>query len=87
MDALATRQLGKRLKPADTSELYHPPRITPGQHMMATHLNALPQLRKELAFIQTRNSHSAIIARDADQFEFRRIGEGVLRHWAACFVL
>jgi hypothetical protein len=83
--------LGKQLQEKSTDMSKDsdcpPPRITPGQHVMAAHLNALPQLRKEIAFIQSRNSHGTIVARDADKFEFRREGLGIVRHWAACFVL
>jgi len=64
------------------------PRVTPAQRRMAASLNALPQLKKELVFIpDVRNSHATIIARDVQNFEFHRIGEGVLRHWADAFVM
>jgi hypothetical protein len=56
--------------------------------MMAAVLNSLPQLKKECAYIPNmRNSHATIIARDVENFEFYKIGEGVLRHWADAFVL
>ena len=55
---------------------------------MAAVLNALPQLKKELAYIpNVRNSHAIIIARDIKNFEFHKMGEGVLRHWADAFVM
>jgi len=64
------------------------PRVTPAQRKMATCLNALPQLKKELVYIpDVRNSHGTIIARDVQNFEFHKIGEGVLRHWADVFVI
>jgi len=64
------------------------PRITPAQRRMVAALNALPQLKKELAFItDVSNSHATIIARDVKNFEFHKIGEGVLRHWADAFIL
>jgi hypothetical protein len=64
------------------------PRITPAQRRMMSALNALPQLKKERAYIpDVRNSHATIIARDIKNFEFHKIGEGVLRHWADAFVL
>ena len=64
------------------------PRITPAQRRMVAALNALPQLKKERAFItDVRNSHGTIIARDIKNFEFHKIGEGVLRHWADAFIL
>jgi hypothetical protein len=64
------------------------PRVTPAQRRMAASLNALPQLKKELVYIPVvRNSHATIIARDIQNFEFHKIGEGVLRHWADAFVM
>jgi hypothetical protein len=64
------------------------PRLTALQRKMAAVLNALPQLKKERAYIpDVRNSHSVIIARDVKNFDFHRIGEGVLRHWADAFVM
>jgi hypothetical protein len=64
------------------------PRVTPSQRRMAAGLNKLPQLKKELVFIpDVRNSHATIIARDIQNFEFHKIGEGVLRHWADSFVM
>ena len=64
------------------------PRVSPSQRRMAACLNALPQLKKELVFIpDVRNSHATIIARDMQNFEFHKIGEGVLRHWADSFVV
>ncbi|KAI0289582.1 putative serine esterase-domain-containing protein [Russula brevipes] len=64
------------------------PQVTPAQRKMAAVLNSLPQLKKERAYIPNmRNSHATIIARDVENFEFHKIGEGVLRHWADAFVL
>jgi hypothetical protein len=64
------------------------PRVTLAQRRMAADLNALPQLKKELVFIpDVYNSHATIIARDIQNYEFHRIGEGVLRHWADAFVM
>jgi hypothetical protein len=64
------------------------PRVTAAQRRMITCLNALPQLKKELVYIpDVRNSHATIIARDVQNFEFHKIGEGVLRHWADTFVI
>jgi hypothetical protein len=64
------------------------PRLTPLQRKMAAVLNAVPQLKKERAYIpDVRNSHSVIIARDVKNYDFHRIGEGVLRHWADAFVM
>ena len=64
------------------------PRITPAQRRMVAALNALPQLKKERAFIaDVMNAHGTIIARDIKKYEFHKIGEGVLRHWADAFIL
>jgi len=64
------------------------PRINAAQKKMAAVLNALPQLKKERAYISgVRNSHAVIVARDVDSLEFHKIGEGVLRHWADAFVM
>lgn len=64
------------------------PRLSPAQRKMAAVLNALPQLKKERAFIPNmRNSHATIVARDVENFEFHKIGEGVLKHWADAFVM
>ncbi|KAI0051011.1 DUF676-domain-containing protein [Auriscalpium vulgare] len=63
------------------------PRTSPAQRKMIAALNALPGLKKERVFIgDVRNSHATIIARDVQSFEFHRIGEGVLRHWADAFI-
>jgi hypothetical protein len=64
------------------------PRVTPAQRRMAAGLNSLPQLKKERVYIpDVRNSHATIVARDVQNFEFHKIGEGVLRHWADAFVI
>jgi hypothetical protein len=64
------------------------PRVTPAQRRMAASLNALVQLKKELVYLpDLRNSHATIIARDVQNFEIHKIGEGVLRHWADAFVM
>lgn len=61
--------------------------LTPLQFKMIAWLNSLPQLKKERAFIENiRNSHGTIIARDVKNFEFHKVGQGVLRHWAEHFV-
>jgi hypothetical protein len=64
------------------------PQISPAQRKMVAALNALPQLKKERVHIPNmRNSHATIVARDVTRFEFHKIGEGVLRHWADAFVM
>ena len=73
---------GLTIKPKES------PRVTPSQREMAAQLNALPQLKKERVYIpDVRNPHTTIIARDIQNLEFRKIGEGVLRHWADVFVM
>lgn len=63
------------------------PIIKPLQRKMASKLNKLPLL-KERAFIEgLRNTHATIISRDVKRFEFHRIGEGVIRHWADSLVV
>jgi hypothetical protein len=58
------------------------------QRQMAAWLNALPQLRKEKAFILgVKTSHAIIVCRDVTRFPAHRMGEGVIRHWADHFVL
>lgn len=64
------------------------PKLSPAQHSMVEHLNAIPQLKKFMAYIDPmRNSHATIIARDVKNFEYHKRGWGVLRHWADGFVL
>ena len=64
------------------------PYINAAQKKMAAVLNALPQLKKERAYISgVRNSHAVIVMRDVASLEFHKIGEGVLRHWADAFVM
>lgn len=71
-----------------TKTLKKGPRVTPAQRKMATDLNSLPQLKKERVYIpNVRNSHATIVARDIQNYEFHKIGEGVLRHWADAFIV
>ena len=61
--------------------------LSPLQRKIALSLNNLP-LKKELVFITgVINSHAPIVCRDVKRFEVHRRGEGVLRHWAASFIL
>jgi len=61
--------------------------LTSVQRRMAESLNRLP-IHKEIVFIdEVRNSHATIVCRDIKRFKFHKRGEGVLRHWAASFVL
>jgi len=74
--------------PGRTETSKESPRVTPAQRRMAVGLNALPQLKKERVYIpDVRNSHGSIIARDIQNFDFHKIGEGVLKHWADAFVM
>jgi hypothetical protein len=71
-----------------TKTLKKSPPVTPAQRKMVTALNALPQLKKERAYIpDVSNTHATIIARDVQNVDFHKIGEGVLRHWADVFVM
>ena len=64
------------------------PIFTDSQLEMVASLNALPNLRKEMAFFDhVRNSHAMIVSRDVKRFEFHKKGESVLRHWADRFEL
>lgn len=61
--------------------------LTPLQLEIAASLNKLP-MKKHLAYIQdVMNSHAVIVCRDVGRFEAHRVGEGVLRHCAASFIL
>jgi len=76
------------VSPGSTKTSKESPRVTPAQRRMVAGLNALPQLKKERVYIpDVRNSHATIVARDIQNFEFHKIGEGVLRHWADAFVM
>ncbi|KAI9064022.1 DUF676-domain-containing protein [Trametes sanguinea] len=58
------------------------------QRKLVKWLNALPGLKKELAFIHpVRNAHGTIIARDVKRFPAHKLGEGVLRHLADHLIL
>ncbi|KZV67033.1 DUF676-domain-containing protein, partial [Peniophora sp. CONT] len=64
------------------------PDFSPAQLRAHKHLNALPQLKKELVWIpEIRNTHAAVVARDVKNFPFHKIGHGVLHHWADSFVV
>ncbi|KAG5637683.1 hypothetical protein H0H81_003599 [Sphagnurus paluster] len=63
------------------------PILSPLQHKIVGWLNQLP-LRKDLAYFpDVRNSHGMIVCRDAHRFKVHRRGEGIVRHWAASFIL
>ena len=58
------------------------------QRQMVVHLNALPNLKKELAFFDpTTNSHAVIVARDVKRYKYHEQGWGVLRHLADHFII
>lgn len=57
--------------------------LLPAQRKMVERLNALPNLSKRLVYIHpTRNSHATIVARDVKNFDYHRLGWGVIQHWA-----
>lgn len=63
------------------------PILTPLQRKIAASLNKLP-IKKELAYFDNvRNAHAIIVCRDVKRFEGHKAGEGVVRHWAASFIL
>lgn len=64
------------------------PIFTAAQKTMIGSLNALPNLKKKLAFIHpVRNSHAVVICRDEKKFESHKVGRGVLRHWRDNFTV
>ena len=64
------------------------PTITPEQKQMIAALNALPRLKRYMAYFpNVRNAHAPIICRDVKNFPHHRRGEGVLRHWIDHFAL
>lgn len=74
-------------KPSSSKHSSEQPILTPLQCKIAASLNMLP-IKKELAYIDNvRNSHAVIVCRDVKRFEGHREGEGILRHWAASFIL
>jgi hypothetical protein len=74
--------LGNKMKPSSEQ-----PILTPLQRKIAASLNKLP-FKKELTYIENvRNAHAIIVCRDVKRFEVHKQGAGVLRHWAASFVL
>ena len=59
------------------------PTLTDDQKLVARWLNALPELKKELAmFKDVRNSHAMIVKRDVKRFQIHELGDGIVRHWA-----
>ena len=63
------------------------PIISPNHKKIVNWLNLLP-IKKEIVYLpQVRNSHPIIVCRDVGRSESHRKGEGVLRHWANCFIL
>lgn len=63
------------------------PIINANHKKIVNWLNSLP-IEKEVAYFPAvRNSHAIIVCRDVKRFELHRQGEGVLRHWADCFIL
>jgi hypothetical protein len=85
-DTLAVEAVGKSETKFRRLAKEEHPIITPLQHKVAGRLNKLP-IKKQFAFITDFNSHGTIICRDADRFEFRKVGEGVVRHWADSLIV
>ncbi|THH32042.1 hypothetical protein EUX98_g2159 [Antrodiella citrinella] len=62
--------------------------LLPLQHIIVQTLNALPNLKKHLVFVDpVTNSHAVIIARDVKRFKHHELGQGVLRHLADNFIM
>ncbi|KAF5393582.1 hypothetical protein D9757_000390 [Collybiopsis confluens] len=63
------------------------PILTPLQRTICARLNAIPQLKKEIAFITgVANTHSGIISRH-EMWDKHGYGLNVLRHWAGSLVV
>lgn len=64
------------------------PLLSDLQKNIVKSLNEIPNLKKQLAFIDpVLNSHAVIVSRDVKRFKHHTIGEGVLRHLADHFVV
>lgn len=51
-------------------------------------LNAIPQLRKHLAYLpHVRNAHASIVARDLTYSEHKENGVAIVDSWAKDFLL
>ncbi|KAF9460509.1 DUF676-domain-containing protein [Collybia nuda] len=79
---------GPTLRPSNKSKVSpEQPILTPLQQNVAMSLNKLP-FKKERAYIENvQNSHAVILCRDLKRFDAHKMGAGILRHWAASFVL
>lgn len=63
------------------------PIICSNHQKIAAWLNTLP-LHKEFAYFEkVRNSHGMIVCRDVQNYDFHRLGEPLLRHFANHFVM
>lgn len=63
------------------------PYLKPIQYSIADSLNTLPFEKVFAYFPDVTNSHAVVVSRDVQRFEFHRLGEGAIRHWADHFVL
>jgi hypothetical protein len=61
--------------------------LTPIQQRMVMSLNKLPITKERVFFPNVRNSHAMIVSRDVKRFDFHKLGEPVIRHWADSFIL
>lgn len=86
-----TDQAVTALVNATTSKTPSPrsgPSLTAIQSSLAGSLNALPQMRKHLAYFEgILNTHAVIVCRNPQKVEVHKRGEGVLRHIADTLVI
>lgn len=73
------------------SQPTHPPRqpiLSTTQRKIATSLNAIPQLKKEIALIENvKTAHAIVVCRNVKRDKSHEAGRGVVRHWADHFIL
>lgn len=85
-----TPPLSRPIPPTATSSSPVPtdPILSPAQLTMIANLNSIPQMRKHLVYLpESRNSHGAVVARDADRFPQHRPGKKIVDRWAEEFRL
>lgn len=85
----STEKSSKPKRPPLRKQYSAQPMLSASQKRCVEGLNKLPNLKKELAFINpVRNAHALIICREGDRYPgHRSMGDGVLRHWADRFIL
>jgi len=63
------------------------PVISANHRKIVSWLNTLP-IHKEFAYFEdVSDSHAMIVCREVETFEFHRLGEPIVKHWAAHFVM